>query len=187
VKRAGVAIGAAVAVLIGVLVMAVPSAAAATTEQLVQIRPFHAANKCLDVPQATQADINIIQFQCNSIAKNQKFRLVKVAGFSNRYEIRPLHITNGNKCLTVAGNSTLNSALIIQSQCVGGANQQFRIQSVSFGKIECLHPGAFGKVFDIQGGSTADGGRLIQFDANPNANNQLFQFFPVNPWSQAFR
>lgn len=181
VKRVGVSIGAAIAVVIGVLVMAAPSAAAAPTEQLVQIRPHHAASKCLDVPQSTQADINIIQFTCNSSAKNQKFRLVKVAGFTNRYEIRPLHVTSGNKCLTVAGGSTSNSALIIQSQCLGSANQQFRIQSLSFGKIESLHAGAFGKVFDIQGGSTADGGRLIQFAANPNANNQLFQFLTVNP------
>lgn len=177
VKRVGVSIGTAVAVAIGVLAMAAPAAA----EQLVQIRPHHAANKCLDVPQSTQADINIIQFTCNSGAKNQKFRLVKVAGFTNRYEIRPLHVTSGDKCLTVAGGSTSNSALIIQSQCLGSAHQQFRLQSLSFGKIESLHAGAFGKVFDIQGGSTADGGRLIQFEANPIANNQLFQFLTVNP------
>ena len=66
---------------------------------------------------------------------------------------------HSGKCLDVSSASTDDGAAIIQWQCHGGENQQWRVEAVTGGYR--LVARNSGKCLDVQGESTNDGGSLM--------------------------
>jgi len=97
------------------------------TSQIVSAR----SRMCMDVEGASTGNgAAIIQFRCKkpntSGASNQKFRVVNVPGSvadDPRVFLKNVH---SGKCLDVDGASPFDGAGLIQFQCLGQPNQQFR-------------------------------------------------------------
>jgi hypothetical protein len=85
------------------------------------------------------------------------------------YEIRALHT---DKCLDVAGGSWSNGAQIIQWDCWGGWNQQFKLNYVGNGFYE-LRAHHTDKCVDVYNGSGASGAGLIQWDCWGGGNQHF--------------
>ncbi|WP_026922253.1 RICIN domain-containing protein [Glycomyces arizonensis] len=78
---------------------------------------------------------------------------------------------NSGKCVDVVSGSTADGAEIIQYDCHGGANQQWRIQDAGGGYYQIVSQ-ASGKCLDIDGASTANNARAIQWPCNGGTNQQ---------------
>ncbi|GAB3232422.1 ricin-type beta-trefoil lectin domain protein [Glycomyces halotolerans] len=78
---------------------------------------------------------------------------------------------NSGKCVDVVSGSTENGAEIIQWDCHGGLNQQWRLQDAGGGYYEIVSESS-GRCLDIDGASTANGARVIQWSCNGGANQQ---------------
>lgn len=78
---------------------------------------------------------------------------------------------HSGKCLDVAGASQANSANIIQYDCHGGPNQQWRLipQGQGYYTITAQHSG---KCLDVAGASQANGSHIIQYDCHRGFNQQ---------------
>ena len=75
---------------------------------------------------------------------------------------------HSGKCLDVSSASTDDGAAIIQWQCHGGGNQQWRVEAVTGGYQ--LITGHGGKCLDVSGESANDGGSIIQWSCTGGAN-----------------
>ena len=83
---------------------------------------------------------------------------------------------HSGKCLDVSGASPDDRAEIIQWQCHGGENQQWRVEAVTGGyQLVARHSG---KCLDVRGESTNDGGSIIQWSCHSGAN-QTWLLRPV--------
>jgi Tol biopolymer transport system component len=76
---------------------------------------------------------------------------------------------HSQKCLDVNGGSPDDGASIIQWQCHGGANQQWRLEVAGDGysRIVSRHSG---KCLDVNGGSLDDSASIIQWSCHGGAN-----------------
>lgn len=88
------------------------------------------------------------------------------------YQITARH---SGKCLDVSGSSLGNGALVTQSDCNGGENQQWTFTPVGAGyyRITAKHSG---KVLDVFGGifSAANGVIVEQWEYNGNTNQMWY-------------
>ena len=77
--------------------------------------------------------------------------------------------SHSQKCLDVYGGSLDDGASIIQWQCHGGDNQQWRLEVAGDGysRIVSRHSG---KCLDVYGGSLDDGGSIIQWQCHGGEN-----------------
>ncbi len=88
------------------------------------------------------------------------------------YRIVAMH---SGRCLDVHSTSRDNGAPVIQSDCHGGANQQWRLETVvSYHKSIASHSG---KCLDVHSASGSSGARIIQWDCHGGAN-QLWSITP---------
>ena len=85
--------------------------------------------------------------------------------------------SHSQKCLDVNGGSLDDGASIIQWQCHGGANQQWRLEAVTGGYQLVARHG--GKCLDVRGESTNDGGSILQWSCHGGAN-QTWLLRPVS-------
>jgi dipeptidyl aminopeptidase/acylaminoacyl peptidase len=79
--------------------------------------------------------------------------------------------SHSQKCLDVNGGSLNDGASIIQWQCHGGANQQWRLEVAGDGYSRIVSR-ASGKCLDVNGGSPDDGASIIQWQCHGGANQQ---------------
>ena len=79
--------------------------------------------------------------------------------------------SHSQKCLDVNGGSLIDGASLIQWQCHGGGNQQWRLEVAADGysRIVSSHSG---KCMDVSGGSLGDGASIIQWQCHSGANQQ---------------
>ncbi|MGW3349478.1 RICIN domain-containing protein [Nonomuraea rubra] len=82
-----------------------------------------------------------------------------------------LTVRHSGKCADVRNGSTANLAPIIQYDCNGGTNQQWRIQSISGGHVQIIARNS-AKCLDVNGVSTADGAALQQYGCGTGTNQQ---------------
>ncbi|GAA2208088.1 RICIN domain-containing protein [Nonomuraea monospora] len=82
-----------------------------------------------------------------------------------------LTVRHSGKCVDVRNGSTADLAAVIQYDCNGGTNQQWRIQSVSGGYVQIVARNS-GKCLDVNGVSTADGAAVQQYGCGAGANQQ---------------
>jgi hypothetical protein len=75
------------------------------------------------------------------------------------------------KCVDVVSGSTADGAEIIQYDCHGGINQQWRLQDAGGGYVQIISQ-ASGKCLDIASASTANNARAIQWTCNGGTNQQ---------------
>ena len=77
--------------------------------------------------------------------------------------------SHSQKCLDVNGGSLDDGASIIQWQCLGGDNQQWRLEVAGDGysRIVSRHSG---KCLDVNGGSLDDGASIIQWQCHGGEN-----------------
>ena len=79
--------------------------------------------------------------------------------------------SHSQKCLDVNGGSLDDGASIIQWQCHGGDNQQWRLEVAGDGysRIVSRHSG---KCLDVNGGSLDDGASIIQWQCHGGDDQQ---------------
>ena len=166
---------------------ALPSAASAEPNVvdggIYRIVPTHnnPASKTLEVPGASTANsVQIIQntTPLSGSTAHQRFRVTPAGTTGGRpyFRIRSTHVAN--KCLDVQGGSILNSAKIIQFDCISGnRNQHFFLDTIFPGStVHTITARHSALLLDIQGASTAAGAGLIQFQDNGGGRNQRFLF-----------
>ncbi|WP_026930458.1 ricin-type beta-trefoil lectin domain protein [Glycomyces tenuis] len=78
---------------------------------------------------------------------------------------------NSGKCLDVAGASTEDGAEIIQYDCHGGSNQQWRLRDLGGGYHQVVSQTS-GKCLDVDLASTADGAAAILWPCTGGRNQQ---------------
>ena len=94
---------------------------------------------------------------------------------------------HSGKCLNVQGASTANSAHIIQYTCVDNSDEMFetvpaaRVNGTDYYQLVNQHSG---KCLNIQGGSTANSARLIQYTCRIDATNEWFALVPSHLLSE---
>jgi len=89
-----------------------------------------------------------------------------------------LKAKHSRRCITVHGASTGNGATIDQYSCVGQANQRWRVLVIAVVSNKLSYTAYLiaensGKCMDVQGGSTANGAKVIQWSCN-SRKNQIF-------------
>ncbi|GIF00571.1 RICIN domain-containing protein [Paractinoplanes rishiriensis] len=84
---------------------------------------------------------------------------------------------SSGKCVDVAGKSTANSALLVQTACASGAtNQQWKVQGS--GQFNLVN-GNGGRCVDVPSSSTVSGNQLQQYGCGDGTKvNQLWTFSP---------
>lgn len=97
-----------------------------------QIKSLH-SGMCMDVDAgALGNNASIIQFPCKKAgtkaARNQTFRIKVVAGSPKDDQRVTIVNVLSNRCLDIDGASPFDGAGLIQFQCLGQPNQQFRIR-----------------------------------------------------------
>ncbi len=121
--------------------------------------PVHAvgAGKCLDVPNASQANnTRLAIWDCHG-GTNQQFTYT--AGKQLR--------VYGNKCVDASGHGRTNGTPIIIWDCGGGTNQQWNANAN--GTITGVESGL---CLDVTGGSTANGAMVQLWTCNGNSRQQ---------------
>ncbi|WP_328222536.1 MULTISPECIES: RICIN domain-containing protein [unclassified Streptomyces] len=81
---------------------------------------------------------------------------------------------HSGKCLDISDNSAADSAVAVQYTCIGGLNQQWRLQDAGDGYVRVLAQHS-GKCLDVANNSTADGAFVNQYRCGTGTNQQ-FQF-----------
>ena len=81
---------------------------------------------------------------------------------------------HSNKCLEIPNNSQENLVGAIQSDCDGGDNQQFQIESVGADMFRLIAKHS-GKCLDINRVSIANGARVIQYTCHNNDNQRFLR------------
>jgi xyloglucan-specific endo-beta-1,4-glucanase len=155
--RRWTAVALALAVLISATVMAVnvtPASAATTALRAV------GANRCLDVPGASQTNGTQVHiWDCNGGA-NQTWTTTS-AGQLQVY---------GNKCLDASGGGTAPGTAAVIWDCNGSANQQWNLNGN--GTITGVQSGL---CLDVSGGGTANGSQVILWTCGGQSNQQWAQ------------
>ncbi|WP_407562279.1 non-reducing end alpha-L-arabinofuranosidase family hydrolase [Streptomyces sp. 184] len=116
-----------------------------------------AANRCLDVANASQTDGAYLQIWDCSGGANQQWTLTD----SNQLTVY------GNKCLDVPGHATTPGTRVQIWSCSGGANQQWRVNSD--GTIVGTESGL---CLDVNGGATANGTSVVLWACNGGSNQK---------------
>ncbi|MGW2491365.1 RICIN domain-containing protein [Streptomyces sp. NPDC001606] len=122
--------------------------------------PIHAvgADKCLDVPGATQTNGTVAQtWDCNG-GSNQTW---------THTGTNQLTVYGGAKCLDAANNQTTPGTPVEIWDCNGGANQQWILNAD--GTITGKQSGL---CLDVTGASTADGAKLELWTCTGQSNQQ---------------
>lgn len=91
-----------------------------------------------------------------------------------KYEIRP---TFSNKCADVAGASLSHGAYVHQWDCLGAANQKWRLARLPSGKYHVVASHS-GKCMAVENASTADQANIQQHDCYENLNWMLWDVVP---------
>ncbi|WP_026930895.1 RICIN domain-containing protein, partial [Glycomyces tenuis] len=94
-----------------------------------------------------------------------------VDGGGDGGEVADIVNRNSGKCVDVVSGSTADGAEIIQYDCHGGSNQQWRFQEVGGGYYQIISQ-ASGRCLDVDAASTANGARIIQWSCNGGTNQQ---------------
>ncbi|MGW2643043.1 RICIN domain-containing protein [Streptomyces sp. NPDC001348] len=82
---------------------------------------------------------------------------------------------HSGRCVDVSDNSAADSAVILQYDCNGGLNQQWRLTDVGGGYVQIVAEHS-GKCLDVSNASTADGAYVNQYKCTTGTNQQwLFQ------------
>jgi len=130
------------------------------------------SNLCLDVTgQSTNAGTNVEQWYCNG-QTNQQWILVQL--IPSQLQLQgTFYITsvNSNLCLDVIGDSTNAGTNVQQWYCDQQANQQWTIQSVTFGVYSITSVNS-GLCLDVTGQSTNAGTNVEQWNCNGQTNQQ---------------
>jgi lysophospholipase L1-like esterase len=117
------------------------------------------AGKCLDVPNASQANnTQLAIWDCNG-GNNQRWT----------YTSAKQLMVYGNKCLDASGHGRTNGTPVIIWDCGGGANQQWNVNAN--GTITGVESGL---CLDVTGGSTANGS-LIQLWSCTGVSHQQWR------------
>jgi mannan endo-1,4-beta-mannosidase len=122
-------------------------------------RPVRAvgAGRCLDVPNASQANnTQLAIWDCNG-GSNQQWT----------YASGKQLTVYGNKCLDASGHGTANGTRVIIWDCGGGANQQWNVNTN--GTITGVESGL---CLDVTGASTANGALVQLWSCNGQSNQQ---------------
>ncbi|MDR0501572.1 MAG: RICIN domain-containing protein [Coriobacteriales bacterium] len=131
----------------------------------------------LDIPAGNAfAGAKVIQWSGNN-GNNQKWALLSNgnAGGGTYTLVSKL---NSNYCINISGGSSANGASIILWPIEGHNNERFNINTISptiSDGIRNIKSASSGKLFDIKGGSTAQGAQTIIWPAN-GGDNQKFNF-----------
>lgn len=116
------------------------------------------SSKCVDVPARNTADnVGIIQWTCNG-GPNQKMTFKPVTG---KVDVYTLVFDHSNKCLHVPG--TANGTDLVQNTCDNSTSQQFKLESVGDNLYKLTAQNS-GKGLDVENYSTADNGKIQQWD-----------------------
>ncbi|MBU2667304.1 RICIN domain-containing protein [Actinoplanes bogorensis] len=95
------------------------------------------------------------------------------AGTGTQFTYFELRAEHSEKCLDVdgrgSGGATANLANVMQYECWGGTNQQWRIADVGNGYFE-LRARHSDKCLDVDGGATANLANVLQFQCVGDAN-----------------
>ncbi|MGW2572131.1 RICIN domain-containing protein [Streptomyces sp. NPDC001537] len=82
---------------------------------------------------------------------------------------------HSGRCVDVSDNSAADSAVILQYDCNGGLNQQWRLTDAGSGYVQIVAEHS-GKCLDVSNASTADGAYVNQYKCTTGTNQQwLFQ------------
>lgn len=103
----------------------------------------------------------VAQFRWERVSSDSHFKIVA---------------EHSSKCLDVSRASRDNGARVIQWDCHGGTNQQWRFVPVgNYFKIVARHSS---KCLDVHSGSRDNGARVIQWDCH-GGDNQLWRLVPA--------
>ncbi|GAA2494292.1 non-reducing end alpha-L-arabinofuranosidase family hydrolase [Streptomyces longisporus] len=152
-RRLSVVLAAAVAALVSLAAMLVANPAQAATSGALR---GVGSGRCLDVPNASQADGTLLQIWDCTGGTNQQWTLTD----SNQLTVY------GNKCLDVPGHATTAGTRVEIWACNGGANQQWRVNAD--GTVVGVESGL---CLDVSGAGTANG-TAVQLWNCTGAGNQ---------------
>jgi hypothetical protein len=129
-----------------------------------------ASEKCLDVINASTADVaNVQQFTCSGAA-NQRWTITPRA--------TPLSLIakHSQRCIDVAGGSTATNANIQQYDCFGASNQRWYIQGAGVGadgvQYWSLVSLNSGKCMDVADASAANNANIQQYPCTGTDNQK---------------
>jgi hypothetical protein len=117
------------------------------------------ANRCLDVPNASQTDGTQLSIWYCHTGANQQWTLTG----SNQLQVY------GAKCLDVPNHSTTAGTRVTIWTCTGGANQQWRLNAD--GTVVGVESGL---CLDVSGQGSANGTPVVIWTCN-GGNNQKWQ------------
>jgi len=140
----------------------------------------HHSDLCLDVPGwLIDHDTQLMQWDCH-LRNNQIFDFEKIAGTDNIYTIRSSAST---KCLTIKEMSHIDGAKLIQAECTGAPNQEFRlrVKPVGYFQVVANHSN---KCISVTDANTRNGGKLSQqycyWRENDIANQVFYISMPTS-------
>lgn len=134
-----------------------------------RITPSH-SNKALDAANCNSANGTSVQQWSWLNNDCQKWRVTHLG--DGYYQIAPAFAQS--KALDVANNITADGTNVQLWDYWGSQGQQFRFQSSGSGRWRIIARHS-GKCLDINGASTANGSKLIQWTCLTNSLNQQFQ------------
>ena len=140
----------------------------ALSSVVVLLRPGHAVDKCLEVPNYSYDNGTPIVIADCVNTSNQWMWVQK--SYGDVYVIRSF---SSGKCLEVKNGSSDWGAEIVQANCDGSVKQQFRLKykGSNYYEIQTVQNN---HCLDVAGGSTANGTRLIQWYCNGGFNQQFY-------------
>ncbi|MFF4805538.1 non-reducing end alpha-L-arabinofuranosidase family hydrolase [Streptomyces sp. NPDC001351] len=152
-RHLSVVLAAAVAALVSLAALLVAGPAQAATSGALR---GVGSGRCLDVPNAGQADGTLLQIWDCTGGSNQQWTLTDSSQLT----------VYGNKCLDVPGHATAAGTRVEIWSCNGGTNQQWRVNSD--GTVVGVESGL---CLDVSGGATANG-TAVQLWNCTGAGNQ---------------
>ncbi|MFE1836679.1 non-reducing end alpha-L-arabinofuranosidase family hydrolase [Streptomyces sviceus] len=153
-RRPSVALAAAVAALVSLAALLIAGPAQASSNGALR---GVGSGRCLDVPNAGQADgTNVQIWDCHG-GTNQQWTLTD----SNQLTVY------GNKCLDVPGHATTAGTRPVIWACNGGSNQQWRVNSD--GTVVAVESGL---CLDVSGGATANGTAVQLWNCGGGSNQK---------------
>lgn len=130
-------------------------------------------NKVLDVSQNSSNFGNLVLYDYNG-QNNQIFKISKATESNSPFYV--IQSKKSNKVLTVEAYSEDNGKNIIEEAYQNKDAQKFKIREINQGEIVLYT--FCGKVVDIEGFSTKNDTRIIQWPYN-GGNNQIWVLRPV--------
>ncbi|HZX01403.1 RICIN domain-containing protein [Kribbella sp.] len=139
------------------------------------------SGKCLEIAGASQ-DLTAPAQQWDCFGGlHQRFRVEQVAG-TEQYELHTVHADGAARdgvprCLDVQDRNIADNTPIFQYSCTGNSNQQVLLDYVegsSYDTVVQLRFAHSGKCAGVDGGSTANGAKLLQVPCAAAAGQQWF-------------